>query len=590
MTVSPAAAAPAGGDLRQTFRALGGHLRPHRAPLAAGCALLVVAGGLGLAQPIAAREVLEALARGEGLTRALLVLGGLVAAAALALGFGNFLVMRSAEAVVLAGRITLVRHLLRLSLPGMRGQAPGDLLARVTADTTLLRQIAIQSLVQAIMGSVMLVGALVMMAVVDVVLLVTIVMVIAALGVVIGVVMPRIRDASRRAQRAVGEMGSALERALGAFSTVKASGAEEMETRRVGDAARAAYDEGTRLARWSSVAGTTAGLCIQGAFLIVLGVGGARVQSGAISVATLVAFLLYVMYLTQPVLQLVNAGTFFQAGRAAVGRIAEVTALPREAVDRPRAAAAPAASGAAPASVRFEGVAFTYPGRDAPALAGVALDVPAGGLTALVGPSGAGKSTVLALIERFYDPDAGRVLLDGRDVRDWDLAELRAQVALVEQDAPVMAGTLRENLAYAAPGASDAELRDAVRLTRLEPLVERLGGLDAEIGHRGGSLSGGERQRVAIARALVRQPRVLLLDEATSQLDAANEAALRDVVAAVARRTTVLAVAHRLSTVMNADRIAVLQDGEVRATGDHDQLMEADELYAEFASSQLLLS
>jgi ABC-type multidrug transport system fused ATPase/permease subunit len=572
--------------LRETLAALGGYVRPHRVPVALGCVFLIASGGLGLAQPLAAREVLEALALDQGLTRALIELSALVVAAALLLGFGSYLVMRSAEAVVLAGRRTLIAHVLRLTMPGMRIQAPGDLLARVTADTTLLRQIAIQSLVQAIMGSVMLVGALVLMAIVDLVLLATIVGVVCVLGVVVALVMPRIRNAARESQRAVGRMGGAFERALGAFGTVKASGAESVELARVGAAAEDAYEQGTVAARWSSVAGTAAGLSIQVAFLVVLGVGGARVQSGAISVSTLVAFLLYVMYLTQPVLQLVNAGTYFQAGRAAIGRIGEVTELPTEPVTA--SDHSPPAT-PDPANLVFEGVTFTYPGRDEPAVADLSLIVPAGGLTALVGPSGAGKSTLLGLIERFQEPDSGRILLDGRDVRDWNLTGLRRQMAYVEQDAPVMAGTLRENLAYAAPGATDDELREAIALTRLEPMVDRLGGdLGAEVLHRGVSLSGGERQRIAIARALLRRPRLLLLDEATSQLDAVNEAALREVVQEVSRRTTVLVVAHRLSTVRSAGRIAVLEDGHLRAWGDHAELVREDELYAEFAERQLI--
>jgi ABC-type multidrug transport system fused ATPase/permease subunit len=580
-------------SLRETLETLGAYVRPHRVPVALGCLFLIASGGLGLAQPLAAREVLEALALDQGLTRALIELSALVVAAALLLGLGSFLVMRSAEAVVLAGRRTLISHVLRLTMPGMRSQAPGDLLARVTADTTLLRQIAIQSLVQAIMGSVMLIGALVLMAIVDLVLLATIVGVVCVLGFVVALVMPRIREAARNSQQAVGRMGGAFERALGAFPTVKASGAESVELARVGAAAEAAYEQGTVAARWSSVAGTAAGLSIQVAFLVVLGVGGARVQSGAISVSTLVAFLLYVMYLTQPVLQLVNAGTYFQAGRAAIGRIGEVTELPTEPVAGDRPPLHPPRHSALatpdPAALVFEDVTFTYPGRKEPAVAGFSLIVPAGGLTALVGPSGAGKSTLLGLIERFQDPDAGRILLDGRDVRDWDLGELRRQMAYVEQDAPVMAGTLRENLAYAAPRASDDELREAIALTRLEPLLERLGGdLGAEVLHRGVSLSGGERQRIAIARALLRRPRLLLLDEATSQLDAVNEAALREVVQEVSKRTTVLVVAHRLSTVRSAGRIAVLQDGRLRAWGDHGDLLREDELYAEFAQRQLL--
>jgi ABC-type multidrug transport system fused ATPase/permease subunit len=220
----------------------------------------------------------------------------------------------------------------------------------------------------------------------------------------------------------------------------------------------------------------------------------------------------------------------------------------------------------------------------------LSFTVPLRGMTAFVGPSGAGKTTVFSLIERFYEPDAGRVLVDGRDVRTWPLGELRAAIGYVEQDAPVLSGTLRENLLFGAPDASDDDLAEVLRTTRLHSQVARLpDGLDTLVGHRGTRLSGGERQRVAIARALLRRPRLLLLDEATSQLDAVNEAALRDTIADAARTTTVLVVAHRLSTVAMADRIIVIDSGRVRAVGTHAQLLDADPLYAELAATQFLI-
>jgi ATP-binding cassette subfamily C protein len=219
----------------------------------------------------------------------------------------------------------------------------------------------------------------------------------------------------------------------------------------------------------------------------------------------------------------------------------------------------------------------------------VTFSVPPRGMTAFVGPSGAGKTTVFSLIERFYDADEGKVLIDGREVRDWDLAELRATIGYVEQDAPVLSGTLRENLLFGTPAADEAALHDALRTTRLESLVARLpDGLETMVGHRGTKLSGGERQRVAIARALLRRPRLLLLDEATSQLDAVNEAALRDTVTDAARETTVLVVAHRLSTVTTADRIVVMDAGLVQAVGTHAELVGASPLYAELAATQFL--
>jgi ABC-type multidrug transport system fused ATPase/permease subunit len=210
-------------------------------------------------------------------------------------------------------------------------------------------------------------------------------------------------------------------------------------------------------------------------------------------------------------------------------------------------------------------------------------------MTAIVGPSGAGKSTVFALLERYYEVQSGSITVDGRDIRDWPLSELRAAIGYVEQEAPILAGTLRDNLCLAAHGASDDDLRAVITLTRLDDLLERLPqGLDTPIGHRGTTLSGGEQQRIAIARALLRRPRILLLDEATSQLDAVNEAALRDLIEAVALTTTVLVVAHRLSTVTSADRIMVLEAGRVRAAGTHEELAAADDLYRELAETQLL--
>jgi ABC-type multidrug transport system fused ATPase/permease subunit len=219
----------------------------------------------------------------------------------------------------------------------------------------------------------------------------------------------------------------------------------------------------------------------------------------------------------------------------------------------------------------------------------VSFAIAPAGMTAFVGPSGAGKTTVFSLIERFYEPDSGSVRVDGTDTREWPLGELRAAIGYVEQDAPVLSGTLRENLRFGAPEATDEELAGVLRTTRLLDLTGRLpDGLDTYVGHRGMPLSGGERQRIAIARALLRRPRLLLLDEATSQLDAINEAALRETVAEVARTITVLVVAHRLSTVTMADRIIVMDSGRVQAAGTHTELVAASPLYAELAATQFL--
>jgi ATP-binding cassette subfamily C protein len=240
-------------------------------------------------------------------------------------------------------------------------------------------------------------------------------------------------------------------------------------------------------------------------------------------------------------------------------------------------------------AVAFEDVRFRYAAESPQVHHGVSFEIPPGGMTAFVGPSGAGKTTVFSLIERFYEADSGHIRIDGIDVREWPIANLRAAIGYVEQDAPVLSGTLRENLLYGAPHAGEDELHEALRISRLDGFVARLpDGLDTLVGHRGTKLSGGERQRVAIARALLRRPRLLLLDEATSQLDAVNEAALRAAVADAAQTTTVLVVAHRLSTVTMADRIVVMDAGRVRAVGSHAELVAGDPLYAELAATQFL--
>jgi ATP-binding cassette subfamily C protein len=548
--------------------------------------LSLVTGATGLMLPLVARGLIDDLAHDRAITGALLAMSALVVTNAAVGALGSYVLRRTAESVVLDARRSLSSYLLRLRITAVDRTEPGDLMARITSDTTLLRTVTTESLVGLGTGGLTLVATIVMMALVDPVLLGVTVAVIAGAGAVIGTIAPRINKASKQAQQAVGVMGAALERVLGALRTVKASGAEHREERALHEAAEESWRQSVRAAKWSAVAGNTAGLAIQIAFLTVLAVGGARVATGAVDVATLVAFLLYVFFLISPLQEVIGAVAQYQTGSAALARIQEALSLPAE----PPVRSAPLPSaGEPPASVAFRDVRFRY-ADDLPHVHhGVTFEVPARGMTAFVGPSGAGKTTVFSLIERFYDPESGEIALDGRNVAEWELPHLRAAIGYVEQDAPVLSGSLRDNLTLGNPDADDDALARVLKTTRLDGLVSRLpAGLDTLVGHRGTKLSGGERQRVAIARALLRRPRLLLLDEATSQLDAVNEAALRDTVADVARTTTVLVVAHRLSTVTMADRIVVMDAGRVRAVGTHRELVTADPLYAELAATQFL--
>ncbi|MFD5463956.1 ABC transporter ATP-binding protein [Kitasatospora sp. NPDC127059] len=577
---------------RATFKALYGYVRPHRWTVALGllCALVGSAGGL--LQPLATKALVDRLSSGQTITAIVLSLTALVLLGTVFEALSGYVLERTAESVVLAARRSLIGRLLRLRISEVDRIPPGDLMSRVTSDTTLLRAVTTRELVSGATGVVTLVAAVVLMAVLDPVLLGVTLGVVAVVGGAVALVMPKISEATERSQEAVGEISTELERAFGAYRTVKASGAEERETARVTAAAQRAWQHGVRSAKWEALAKSADVLAVELAFLAVLAVGGARVASGQIPVSTLIAFLLYVFYLIEPVSRLVDAASQYQEGAAAISRITQAQQLATEQRELRRLtlpARTEDGAGAGPASIRFEQVSFRY-GPELPDIHHeVTFDVPAGGMTAFVGPSGAGKSTVFALLERFHEVTGGRVLVDGEDVRDWSLPRLRDSIGYVEQDAPVLAGTLRENLLFAAPDASDQDLVDILTRTRLDTLVARLpDGLDTLVGHRGSKLSGGERQRVAIARALLRKPRLLLLDEATSQLDAVNELAVRDIVAQAARETTVLVVAHRLSTVTGADRIVVMDAGRVRAVGPHAELVERDELYAELATTQLL--
>ncbi len=590
------------------WRVLASYARPHWRMLLVGAVLSLATAASGLALPLVVRELIAALGTDRGVTGLVAVMTLLVVANAVIGALGGYVLRRTAESVVLTARRGLLARLLRLRLSAVERHEPGDLMSRVTADTTLLREVILGSLVGGVTGALTFAATLVLMAVLDLVMLAVTLASVALAVVVVALVVPRINRASKAAQEAVGAIGASLERVFGAFRTVKASGAEEREGERLDAAAEQAYGASVRAATWGAVAGSAAGLAVQVAFIAVLSVGGARVSSGSIGIGTLVAFLLYVFFLIAPVGQLAGAVTQYSVGAAAVARIREVDVLPVEAVETvavesvetaaavqtaaavetdPAAGRRPAAGGAA--RVTFEDVHFRYgPGLPA-VLEQVSLVIPSQGLTAFVGPSGAGKSTVLSLVERFYECDRGRVLVDGTDVRDWPVRLLRASIGYVEQDAPVLSGTLRDNLLFAAPHATDDDLQRVLHTIRLAAMVAALpDGLDTTVGHRGMKLSGGERQRVAIGRALLRRPRLLLLDEATSQLDAVNEAALREIVSDVARTTTVLVVAHRLSTVTAADRIVVMEAGRVRAIGTHVELVDRDPLYRELAATQFL--
>ncbi|MFI6103357.1 ABC transporter ATP-binding protein [Streptomyces sp. NPDC051310] len=570
----------------------------HRVSMALAAALTLAGSALGLAQPLVARLVVDAGGRGgPAFWVPLSLLGVLFLAEAVTGAVGRFVLERMGEGVVRQLRHGLVARLLRLEMREYDRHRGGDLIARVTADTTLLREVVSQALVDVVTGALVAAGAVVLMLWLDPLLLLLVAVTVALASAVVASLLRGIRAASTRMQNAVGAIAADLERALGALPMVRVHRAEEREARRIGERVDTAYDAGVRTAKLASVMSPAVELAVQGSFLVVLVIGGLRVNASSHSLGDLVAFLLYASYLALPLASVFRAIGLIQRGMGAHQRIAEAMALPAEPAEpaaAPRCTAAPrtpplpAAEEPRAPVLALRDVRFGYdPGR--PVLRGVTLTVPHRRQVALVGRSGAGKSTVFALTARFYEPDAGTLLFDGRPAGELTRAECRARIAVVDQDAHVVHGTLRDNITYAVPDASDAEVRRVVELARLEDVVRRLpGGLSGMLGDRGGTLSGGERQRIALARALLARPSLLLLDEPTSHLDALNEAALTTVMRDVARECALLVIAHRLSTVQHADRIVVLDEGRAVACGDHEELLASSPAYRRLAAAQML--
>lgn len=573
------------------LRVLWSFVRPHRRELLLGLVLALLGSALELANPMVIKLVLDTVSEAGGLAMPVTILLCLFVSG-MVFGLWHWIVLGTvAEKVVLDARTSLVRRYFRAAMQPLSERPSGELVTRATSDTVLLREAASSSVISLINGGVLLVGTLVMMGVLDLVLLAVTATAVAVVTVLFLTLMPALAKAQERAQNSLGLMGGVLEGSLRAIRTVKVSRAEERLGDQILGHARDAAAHGIRSVRREALAWTIAFGGIQLSIIAILGLGALRVASGEITVSTLVAFLLYAFTLMTPVMELSQSVTTLQSGIAAAKRIREVEAVPLEPTaeapagspsDRPLVPVSENGHGSPLLELR--GVTARYaPGAEA-ALEEVDVTVPPHGHTAIVGPSGAGKTTVLSLLLRFLEPEHGELLLEGRPYRELSPQQVRARFSYVEQDTPVVPGTIRDNLLFTRPEAGEEELRRVLDEVRLADKVGSLEqGLDTPLDSN--SFSGGQRQRIALARALLGSPDVLLLDEATSQVDAITEAAITESVRRQADRGAVVTIAHRLSTVIHADRILLLEDGRIRAQGTHRELLERDTLYQDLVAA-----
>jgi ABC-type multidrug transport system fused ATPase/permease subunit len=566
------------------LRVLWSFARPHLRVLVFGLALALLGSAANLATPMVTKWVLDSLGASGSLAGPVATLLGLFALGAV-IWLVQWIVLGTlGERIVLDARESMVRRFFRATVPAITRRPTGELVTRVTSDTVLLREAAAASFIGLINGLIMLAGTLVLMSVLDLVLLATTVGAVIVVSVIFLLLMPAIAREQERAQDRVGRLGGVLEGALRAVRTVKASRAEQRQSDRIVADAAASTVHAVRAVRREAVAWVVAWSGIQLAIVLILGIGAWRVHEGLLPVSSLIAFLLYAFGLMEPITELSQNVTALQSGIAAAARIREVDALEVEVDAAGTDAGTPRPADDQVPLLELRDVTAGYGQTAEPAVDGISLTIPRRGHTAIVGPSGAGKTTLFSLMLRFLEPRGGELVLDGVPYRERTFDEVRSRFAYVEQETPVVPGTIRENLVYANPNADDDELRRVLSAVRLSDKIDALeSGVDSELSST--SVSGGQRQRIALARALLRDPDVLLLDEATAQVDGLTEAAIHDCIRERAARGAVITVAHRLSTVIDADTIVVMQDGRIRAQGTHEDLLATDELYRELVEA-----
>ncbi len=549
-------------------------------------ALLVAAGAM-LALPQALKNVIDkgfSTANAAAIDRyfLLLLLAAAVFAAFASLRF--YLVGWIGERVVADIRSAVYRRVIRMDPAFFEVTKTGEVLSRLTTDTTLIQSLSGSGLSILLRSTVSFLGSLVLLLLTSLKLALIIFALIPAVLVPMLLFGRRVRGLSRDSQDRVADTSGLAGETLNAIQTVQAFTLEDLQQRRYDSAVEESFRTGIRRMRVRAWMIAAAVVCVFSAVTLVLWLGARSVLHGTMTGGELAQFLGYAIFMATAVTSLSEMWGEVQRAAGAMERTVELMES-RPSIRTPEH---PLELKVPTGQIRFDHLSFNYPSRpDTRALDDFQLDISPGETVAFVGPSGAGKSTVFQLLLRFYDPSAGRILIDGVDIALADPSAVRAHIGLVPQETMIFGASARENIRYGRPDASDAEIEAAARAAAADEFISRLPtGYDTFLGERGARLSGGQKQRIAIARAILKNPPILLLDEATSSLDSESERLVQDALQGLMRNRTTLVIAHRLATAINSDRIVVVDRGRIVGSGRHEELLRDNALYARLAALQ----